>query len=202
MKGVVVYVVALALGSGLGAFGMGAYNAVVVGVELPADSLAVADSTEHSEDGETDSSETEPPPAEVVDAGGEAGGEANPDDPLPADPGSATEASGAEGDPEEAGGAGGAVPAGGAEVTPPDPVAQLPAPDPDSLARAQENYRRLAQLFSNMKPEEAAPVLAQLDDSQLVGILLAMQGRSAAPILAEMDPARAASISRRVLGGS
>jgi flagellar motility protein MotE (MotC chaperone) len=73
------------------------------------------------------------------------------------------------------------------------------APDPDSLARVTLNYQRLARIFSAMRPDEAAPVLAQLEDSQLEGILMAMQGRNAAPILAEMDPDRAAALSRRVL---
>ena len=70
------------------------------------------------------------------------------------------------------------------------------------MARATLNYQRLARIFAAMSPEEAAPVLAQLEDAQLEGILLAMQGRNAAPILAEMDPERAASVSRLVLEGN
>lgn len=202
MKSAVVYVVALALGSGLGAFGMGAYNAVVVGVELPADSAAVADSTEHAESGEVDGSETgTAPPVEVADGGSQSGSEAIPDDPSTVGGGETTVEGGAE-DAPEGGGAAGGLSGSGGEATPPVAVAQVPAPDPDSLARAQQNYQRLARIFAAMKPEEAAPVLAQLNDAQLEGILLAMQGRNAAPILAEMDPERAASISRRVLGGS
>ncbi|MEM7414295.1 MAG: hypothetical protein AAF389_02295 [Gemmatimonadota bacterium] len=186
MKGLVVYLAAIGIGAGVGAVGMGAYNVVVVGVEpVVADSTAVegepADTTgmgsliaEGAEPLATDTTE-----AEEAAGGGEfavADGGENPDV-SPA----------GEADPVSA---------------PPDELAEAPAPDPDSIARAAQNFQRLARIFSAMKPDEAAPVLAQLDDDQLEGILLAMQGRNAAPILAEMDPERAASISRRVLGAN
>jgi len=199
MKSLVIYLVALVLGSGLGAMGMGAYNVMVVGVELPADSLAAADSLAHSDDAATDGGQGGTTDPEVV-----AGGSEN--DSTSTDP-AATVADGGEGGAVAAGGAD-ANPAGsdgpveGGQTATPVEVAQVPLPDPDSLARAQQNYQRLARIFAAMKPDEAAPVLSQLDDSQLEGILLAMQGRNAAPILAAMDPERAASISRRVLGGS
>lgn len=203
MKSVVVYVAALALGSGLGAVGMGAYNALVVGVELPGDSTAVADSTALPENRAVDGSETDPPPpVQVADGVGGAGGEAVPTDPSTVDGGEGAAVEGGAEDAPEGGGATGGAVASGQEATPPVAVVQAPAPDPDSLARAQLNYQRLARIFAAMKPEEAAPVLSQLNDAQLEGILLAMQGRNAAPILAEMDPERAASISRRVLGGN
>ena len=136
------------------------------------------------------------------------GGTDDPADPVASSttddtPPEATEQVAESGNPEaegEAAGAGQATPAqlpatGGA----PAPVATPPDPEPD--ARTLGNYQRLARIFAAMKPDEAAPVLSQLDDAQLEGILMAMQGRNAAPILAAMDPARVASISRRVLGG-
>jgi flagellar motility protein MotE (MotC chaperone) len=67
-------------------------------------------------------------------------------------------------------------------------------------AIAQENYQKLAQIFSVMDAGQAAAVLVQLEDSQIEGILRVMQGRAVAPILEEMDPERVASISRQVLG--
>lgn len=63
-----------------------------------------------------------------------------------------------------------------------------------------ESHQRLARIFAAMRPEEAAAVLGQLADDQARGVLLAMQPRNAAPILAELDPARAATLSRLVLG--
>lgn len=63
------------------------------------------------------------------------------------------------------------------------------------------NHERLARIFAAMKPGEAASVLGQLGDTEIQGILMAMPARNAAPILAELDPARAASLSRLVLGG-
>lgn len=199
MKSLVIYLVALVLGSGLGAMGMGAYNVMVVGVEMPADSLAASDSLSHSDDTATDSGDVGTTDPEVV-----AGGSEN--DSTTTDP-AVTVADGGEGGAVGVGGgdaspAGSDTPVEGGQTTTPVEVAQVPPPDPDSLARAQQNYQRLARIFAAMKPDEAAPVLSQLDDSQLEGILLAMQGRNAAPILAAMDPERAASISRRVLGGS
>lgn len=67
-------------------------------------------------------------------------------------------------------------------------------------AIAQENYQKLAQIFSVMDAGQAAAVLVQLEDSEIEGILRVMQGRAVAPILEEMDPERVASISRQVLG--
>lgn len=199
MKSLVIYLVALVLGSGLGAMGMGAYNVMVVGVEMPADSLAAADSLAHSDDAGTDGGDVGSTDPEVV-AGGSENDSTSPDPTTTVADGGEGGAVGVfGGDPDAAGSEG---PVEGGQTALPVEVAQVPPPDPDSLARAQQNYQRLARIFAAMKPDEAAPVLSQLDDSQLEGILLAMQGRNAAPILAAMDPERAASISRRVLGGS
>jgi len=184
MKGLVVYLAALAVGAGVGAVGMGAYNVVVVGVETE-----VADSTAIESE---DAAGTDVPELQASDAigGDEGGGE----DLSPAEDGPE---GGASIDVAET-----SDDAPTTEQPAPAVVQEAAAPDPDSLARAQLNFQRLARIFAAMKPDEAAPVLAQLDDTQLEGILLAMQGRNAAPILAEMDPERAASLSRRVLGGN
>lgn len=184
MKGLIVYLAAIGIGAGVGAVGMGAYNVVVVGVEP-----VLADSA---------TSEGEPADTTGMGALIAEGAEPVADSIVPDDPESGPELVADGGDPAEAESAGGDPP-----VEVPDAqVAEVSAPDPDSIARANQNFQRLARIFAAMKPDEAAPVLAQLDDEQLEGILLAMQGRNAAPILAEMDPERAASISRRVLGGN
>jgi len=180
VKPALMYLGVLAGGGAVGAVGMGAYNAVVVGV--PAEEVVVegeAPTEEESHEAELppegiepgaveDSSEVETPPADLA-AGG--------------DVASVPSAQGATEDSE------------GAEVLAP----QLA--DADSLAQMTRNYQRLSQIFAAMQPEDAAAVLEQLDDAQLEGILLAMQGRNAAPILAEMEPVRAAALSRRVLEG-
>ena len=196
MKGLAVYLAAGVVGAAAGTVGMGSYQALVVGLEP--DSAAVEDSTHLAETGgEGGGGEAGPDPtgqaAGSTDAAPE--GEDVTVDGSPDDPGT----EGVEETPPEVVAAGGGA-AGPAQTMPADPGPT--EADAEAAARAQQNYPRLARIFAAMKPEEAAPVLAQLDDEQLEGILLAMQGRNAAPILAEMDPARVAAISRRVLGGN
>lgn len=66
-------------------------------------------------------------------------------------------------------------------------------PDPTSL-------RRLARIFSNMRPEQAAAVMVELSDEEARRILLSMSERAAAGILGQMETDRAAVLSQRVLG--
>jgi len=182
MKPAIVYLGVLAGGGAAGAVGMGAYNALVVGV-----------------------------PAEEVVASAEATAEEHePETPDATESGSGPEADGAAGvvtTPEVAttttdgGGASVAsAESGVAEATETSP-SRMAIPDADSLAQVTLKFQRLANIFAAMQPEDAAAVLEQLDDAQLEGILLAMQGRNAAPILSEMEPVRAAALSRRVLEG-
>lgn len=197
MKGLLLYLAVMAGGGVVGAVGVGAYNVFVVGVESEAlaegegeEGAEGAESEQHAEnegesqvtevDPDTTGTESDDPETDVAVAAGEGTGT-----------GALAVGDSTAADP--------AVP-----VAETDPVAipDEPEVDPEEEARLQANYQRLARIFMAMNPEEAAPVLAQLEDSQLEGILLAMQSRNAAPILAEMDPARVASISRRVLGGN
>jgi len=215
VKGLILYLAALGGGAAVGAVGVGSFN-VFLGdgavVEEAAHDEEAVDANAGTEGEATGSAPREVAMAESggAEAGDGSGASEVADDPdvVP----------GAEGGLSEVeGGESGANPGGlesdraGSEVVEatqqaPGDVAAEPIPipviDADSLARITQNYQRLAQIFAAMKPEEAAPVLAQLDDAQLEGVLLAMQGRNAAPILAEMDPERAAAISRRVLGGN
>lgn len=92
------------------------------------------------------------------------------------------------------------VPGSGVESAGPDPGAQA-AGQPAQPSEPSPNHQRLARIFAAMRAEEAASVLGQLGDDEIQGILMAMPARNAAPILAELDPARAASLSRLVLGG-
>lgn len=97
------------------------------------------------------------------------------------------------------------------QVLPGQPAMTLPgspnpmsAPDLAKLAKqkqAQEtkNISKLARLYGNMKPEEAVPILTQLDDPTVVVILNKMEEDQAAKILAQFDPAKAAQISQAML---
>lgn len=205
MKSLVLYLIVLVGGAAAGAFGVGAYNVVsgaAVVEDLAGGEGADSDTTHAGQDaaepdgtGATSGQTAAEPPRPVVDDGPSTA------DALAGD--SDQDLAAAEDAAEQGVEAGGGSPP--AQSTPEvaaSPVVQLPPPDPDSIARMTERYQRLARIFSAMKPDEAAPVLAQLDDAQLEGILLAMQGRNAAPILAEMDPERAAALSRKVLRGN
>lgn len=200
MKALMLYVIMLAGGAAVGAFGVGAYN-VFTGqavVEEVAEGGEGEGEEGASGEGDEVAGGDEGEAGNVRTASGEPGSEPDED---AGDPAQAGEDEG--GAAVEAADAGGGTATGQTPVTATTtPVVQVPPPDPDSLARLAENYQRLARIFSAMKPDEAAPVLAQLDDAQLEGILLAMQGRNAAPILAEMDPERAAALSRKVLRGN
>lgn len=78
------------------------------------------------------------------------------------------------------------------------------APDLAKLAKqkqAQETKKisKLARLYGNMKPEEAVPILTQLDDATVVAVLNKMEEDQAAKILAKFDSAKAAQISQAML---
>jgi flagellar protein FlbB len=63
-----------------------------------------------------------------------------------------------------------------------------------------KNISRLARLYANMKPEEAAPILKELDDDLIVSILRKMEDEQAAKILAALEAERAASLTRLYAG--
>lgn len=66
---------------------------------------------------------------------------------------------------------------------------------------AIQGAMQLARMFSSMKPVDAAAVLQELTDPEVDAILRHMQARLAGQILGEFEPARAALLSRTVLGG-
>jgi hypothetical protein len=200
MKTLIVYLAALGGGAAAGAVGVGSWN-VFLGdgavIEAYAEGADTTGTTSIADAGEAPATGTSPvniPSEGPAETAGETGREE-------ADGDGEVRPAGEEGPASSDAGTRVAVTSqeDGASAPVPEPVLVL---DADSLARVTQNYARLARIFAAMKPAEAAPVLAHLEDAQLEGVLLAMQGRNAAPILAEMDPERAAAISRRVLGGN
>lgn len=68
--------------------------------------------------------------------------------------------------------------------------------------RQQEEAKRIskaARYYSNMKPEEAVPILNRLDDDTVVAILSKMEDDQAAKILATFDAGRSARLTQVIL---
>ncbi|MDG4648630.1 hypothetical protein P6F26_09240 [Roseibacterium sp. SDUM158017] len=61
------------------------------------------------------------------------------------------------------------------------------------------DLQRLVNLYRNMKPDEAAAIMDDLDMEVTFMILATMSERDAAPILAQLDPMRARALSRIIL---
>ena len=64
---------------------------------------------------------------------------------------------------------------------------------------AEPSLPNMTGIFINMKPIEAARILALLSDDQASDILRALEPRQAAGILCQLPPDRAAAVSRRML---
>jgi len=65
----------------------------------------------------------------------------------------------------------------------------------------EESVDRLAKVYENMKPAQAAPIIAALDMDIILDIMSRMHERQAARILASMDPGTAALISEGLSQG-
>lgn len=98
--------------------------------------------------------------------------------------------------------------AGGAADEPRRPVSVLPQGAPDVAAGTRgedaperDGPARLGKIFAAMDPRDAARVLEMLEDHEVRAILTHMSDRNAAAILGHFEPARAATLSRVVLGG-
>ncbi|WP_196223279.1 MotE family protein [Roseibium sp. RKSG952] len=87
----------------------------------------------------------------------------------------------------------------------------------EELNRKQEEFERwverreqllaevegqVVSIIAKMRPEAAAAQLATSDDETATGVLLKLKARSASQILDEMDPARAAQLTRSMVGFS
>ena len=64
----------------------------------------------------------------------------------------------------------------------------------------QERIQKLAKVCEGMRPEDAAPIISQLDDQTIVEIFLQMDDRRVARILGEMPIDRATEITQRLSG--
>jgi hypothetical protein len=76
-------------------------------------------------------------------------------------------------------------------------VAETEVAPTDSLQGIR--LRRLSRIFAAMTPRDAAKVLQQLDDSDIVSIVGSLTEKQAAAVLMAMAPERAAVISRGTL---
>ncbi len=84
---------------------------------------------------------------------------------------------------------------GASDRTP--PAGDQTTPPGKSSTEGEGNpERRLAKIFGAMRPQEAARVLEQMDDSDVKTILNYLGDRQAAAILGSFRPERAAGISR------
>lgn len=59
---------------------------------------------------------------------------------------------------------------------------------------------RQAKLLSAMKPDEAAGILARMDDASMHAVLLRMSNKAASKVMTKLDPDRLARLSMEELG--
>jgi hypothetical protein len=67
------------------------------------------------------------------------------------------------------------------------------------LAPGAESFKQVGSILLNMKPAEAARIVAYLNDDQVEGLLRSMSTRQAAVVFAQLPPERAAALSKRLL---
>lgn len=63
----------------------------------------------------------------------------------------------------------------------------------------EESFKQVGGILLNMKPSEAAKIIAYLSDDQLEGLMRSMSPRNAAVVLAQIPAERGAAISKRLL---
>ena len=63
-----------------------------------------------------------------------------------------------------------------------------------------ERIKKLAKVYEGMRPEDAAPIISQLDDQTIVEIFLQMEDRRVARIIGLMPVDRATEITQRLSG--
>jgi len=64
--------------------------------------------------------------------------------------------------------------------------------------REKAEIDRLVQVYSAMRPKDAAPVLAMLDDRVRLPVAAAMRPRSLAAVMAQMQPAQARELTEKL----
>lgn len=189
--GVLVFLLALGGASFFSISKAKSAAAVEMAEAAAADSLAAAD----ADGNDTEVPEEEADPSESDPEGGTPGDGAVEGDSLQGDPPPATVEGGAQF-------ASTTLPEAGAEETeegPSVPAAELGGTDPDGDLNP-EGIRRMARIFTAMKPKDAAAVLERMTDTEVQGVMLQMGDRAAAGILSVFDPERAAALSQIVLG--
>lgn len=87
----------------------------------------------------------------------------------------------------------------------PLPPASKPEETKENIAKAKQEeakrISRLARLYGEMKPDEAVPILKELDDPTVLAILAKMEDGQAAKIMALFDAKRAARLTQDMLKG-
>lgn len=90
-----------------------------------------------------------------------------------------------------------------AAVKPATAAPAPPAAPPGAALAATSNddagYRQVARVLSNMKPTDAAAIVAHLSDDQLDGVLRQLGVRQAASLMGALPVERAAAMSRRMI---
>ena len=87
----------------------------------------------------------------------------------------------------------------------PLPAASKPEETKELIAKAKQEeakrISRLARLYGEMKPDEAVPIMKELDDPTVLAILAKMEDGQAAKIMALFDAKRAARLTQDMLKG-
>lgn len=81
-----------------------------------------------------------------------------------------------------------------------DSAAIVAAAEAEAERLAEEGARKLSKIFGAMQTQDAAAVLQEMEDEEIEMILKHMSDRLAGQILGVFEPARAAALSRVVLG--
>ena len=71
----------------------------------------------------------------------------------------------------------------------------------ESAKAEKKRVSKLARLYENMKPQEAATIMEDVEDVIIVAVLQKMEESQAAKILAKIEPAKAARLTRMIYGG-
>ncbi len=100
------------------------------------------------------------------------------------------------------------IPAPAAQTAPapaPAPVAvsadELKAREAKAKQEEAKRISRLARLYAEMKPDEAVPILNQLDDPTVLAIFGKMEDSQVAKIMSLLDARRAARLTEDMLKG-
>jgi flagellar protein FlbB len=96
--------------------------------------------------------------------------------------------------------------AGVAQAAPaPAPPVATPEEIKANLAKAKleetKRISRLARLYGEMKPDEAVPIMNQLDEATVLAIFAKMEDSQVAKILAQFDAKKSARLTQEMLKG-